>query len=128
MYEYNSVVLSVHDGDTLTVDIDLGFKTWARGMVLRLDGINAPELPTPEGKAAQLFLESILKGQQVIVRTRKSSGLNPADKEEKYGRWLATVLTLPPAGINVNELMVTKGFAVAKQYAEFHGAPYMGGR
>jgi micrococcal nuclease len=118
MYEYNAKVISVHDGDTCTVDIDLGFKTWARGMVLRLDGINAPEMPTPEGKAAQVFLASVIQDQQVIVRTRKSSGLNPADKEEKYGRWLATVLTLPPAGINVNELMVTKGFAVAKQYLE----------
>ncbi len=44
LYHYRAVVVSVYDGDTCTVDIDLGLNTWVRGEKLRLYRINAPEL------------------------------------------------------------------------------------
>lgn len=44
LYTYRAVVTAVHDGDTFTVDIDQGLKTWRRGENIRISGINAIEL------------------------------------------------------------------------------------
>lgn len=44
MYEYKAQVVSVYDGDTLTVDIDLGFEVWLRKQKIRLAGIDTPEI------------------------------------------------------------------------------------
>jgi len=113
MYEYRARVLAVHDGDTCTCDIDLGFSVWVRKCVIRLDGLDAPELPTVEGVAALRALVALVLSKDVILRTRK-------DKEEKYGRMLGTII-LPDYGVtplNVNEHLIAHGFAV----------PYSGGK
>lgn len=131
MYEYRSRVLSVHDGDTVTVDVDLGFSVWVRKCVIRLDGLDAPELPTPEGHAAKMELTRILvsdgvneasrvvgaMGREIILRTRK-------DRDDKYGRMLGTIIlpTLTTEGVtsvdvNVNNYLIAHGFA----------RPYSGG-
>ena len=44
MYEYKAQVVSVYDGETLTVDIDLGFEVWLRKQKIRLAGIDTPEI------------------------------------------------------------------------------------
>lgn len=129
-YRYDAIVRAIHDGDTITCDMDLGFDNWIHGMKLRLYGLNAPELVTPDGKKAQVFLAAIIPiGLPVIIETVK-------DKQEKYGRWLATIfrkpeaphaatvsvpgsvwngLALPPIAadgtISVNELLLKCGFA-----------------
>jgi endonuclease YncB( thermonuclease family) len=56
---YKGVVDQVHDGDTVYVKLDLGFDitVYAR---CRIYGINAPELSTPEGKAARDFAQALL--------------------------------------------------------------------
>jgi len=41
LYHYKAIVTSVYDGDTCTVDIDLGLSAWIRGEKLRLNRINA---------------------------------------------------------------------------------------
>ena len=42
-YLYRAVVVRVVDGDTIDVDIDLGFYVWIRKQRIRLIGIDAPE-------------------------------------------------------------------------------------
>lgn len=44
LYHYRAIVKEVHDGDTITVDIDLGFHTWIHDEHIRLAQINAPEV------------------------------------------------------------------------------------
>lgn len=44
MWDYQAQVTAVHDGDTIKVNIDLGFHMTLNGVWVRLDGINAPEL------------------------------------------------------------------------------------
>ena len=101
-YTYDAVVRAVHDGDTITVDCDLGFNQWVHGMKLRLYGINSPELNTPAGKTAQAFLaQQLPAGAKVEIRT-------VIDKQEKYGRILATVLK---GGVDLNALMCASGNA-----------------
>lgn len=114
MYEYRAHVLAVHDGDTCTVDIDLGFSVWVRKCPIRLDGLDAPELKTPEGPPALLALSALVLGKDIVLRTRK-------DKEEKFGRMLGTLLLPAPdlgGPINVNDYLIANGFA----------RPYDGGK
>lgn len=100
---YNAVVTSVHDGDTVTITVDLGFNTHIVGMDVRLNGLNAPELSTPEGKKLSILLREKLINKQVVVATQK-------DKREKYGRMLADIWC---GGQHINEWLVAAGLAKA---------------
>jgi micrococcal nuclease len=87
MFIYQATVEKVVDGDTLDLQVDLGFGVFTRQRV-RLLGINAPEHNTPGGKKATAFVQAWVTehGPTFTVRTSK-------DKREKYGRYLATVLS-----------------------------------
>lgn len=82
-YLFGATVLSVHDGDTLTVDLDLGMFVH-RITTVRLRGCNARELSQPGGVEARDHLRSVLPvGTEVTVGTVKA---------DKYGnRWEANV-------------------------------------
>jgi micrococcal nuclease len=114
LYHYKAVVVSVYDGDTCTADIDLGFSTWVRGEKLRLNRINAPEVTgasKAKGLASKKFLSSMIDKKEVTLETIK-------DKKEKYGRYLAEIWIENKSGnrINVNDMMVEKGYAEYKKY------------
>ena len=114
LYHYRAEVVSVYDGDTCTVDIDLGLGIWVRGEKLRLLRINAPELRGDEkieGKASRDFLREQIFGTAVFIQTQK-------DKRGKYGRYLAEIWLETSLGkwVNVNDSMVAAGHAVYKEY------------
>ena len=105
MYCYKAIVKSVYDGDTCTVDIDLGLKTWVHGEKIRLSRINAPELrgeERPKGLAARDFLRNLIDGKEVVLQTIE-------DREGKYGRYLGEIWTLQADGswLNVNDYLLT---------------------
>ena len=73
---YPARCIEVHDGDTLVLDLDLGFgvllvgKDWDGKTKLscRVYGINAPELSTPEGKEALAYAKTLIgPGDRVLV-------------------------------------------------------------
>lgn len=115
LYHYKASVVSIYDGDTVTVDVDLGLGVWLRGQKVRLHGINAPEVrgETREaGIAARNFLIGLLlylpsgTSRDVFLRTYK-------DSEEKYGRWLARIYFAEGSEfVDVNAKMVEAGHAV----------------
>jgi micrococcal nuclease len=114
LYHYKTIVTSVYDGDTCTVDIDLGLHSWIKGESLRLLRINAPEVKgneREEGLKSRDFLREQILGKEVIIETFK-------DEREKYGRYLAEIWLQKESGdyININDLLVEKGFAVYKEY------------
>lgn len=106
-YRYLCRVVEWRDGDTLVVDVDLGFRLTAR-LAVRLAGIDTPETlgkTKAAGLAAKAFAESLAPpGTLVLVRSHK-----PTRPEEKYGRWLAEV-TLPE-GEDLAGLLVAAGHA-----------------
>ena len=114
LYHYKAVVTSVYDGDTCTVDIDLGLHTWVKSEKLRLNRINAPEMRGAEkvkGKLSRDFLREKILNKEIILETIK-------DKKGKYGRYLAEIW-LQKSGENyenINDLLVKKGFAVYHRY------------
>lgn len=113
LYFYKAIVTSVYDGDTCTVDIDLGLHTWIKGENLRLLRINAPELKGDErenGLKSRDFLREQILNKEITIQTFK-------DEKEKYGRYLAEIwLEKDGKDTNINDLMVEKGFAVYKEY------------
>jgi micrococcal nuclease len=114
LYHYKAKVTSVYDGDTCTVDIDLGIHTWIKGEKIRLNRINAPEVKGSEkakGLKSRDFLRSKIDGKEITIETIK-------DKQEKYGRYLGEIWLEESKGnfININDLLVTEGFAKYQKY------------
>lgn len=103
MYTYNCKVLRVVDGDTVEVDIDLGLHIRVIRMV-RLLGIDAPEMSTPEGPKAKEHLISLLENNFIVIQTK-------LDRDDKYGRLLGTLYVATIVGPNINKMMVDDGFA-----------------
>ena len=109
MYEYGCKVTRVVDGDTIDVDLDLGFDIIYKCRV-RLYAIDTPESRTRNkdekvrGKLAAKFLkDAISNGKNVILQTQLK------DSKGKFGRVLASVVV---DGININQQMVTNHLAV----------------
>lgn len=100
---YPALVAAVHDGDTFTVDLDLGFGVHQQGLSCRVFGINAPELATQAGKDALTFALTLLRvGDRVQV---VSHGW------DKYGGRFLGVITLAD-GSDFAALMVKAGHAL----------------
>ncbi len=88
MFEYKCTILRVVDGDTVDVDIDLGFGIWMRKQRIRLYGIDTPESRTRDkeekkfGLLAKQYVEGFLtKGSTATLVTEK-------DGKGKFGRIL----------------------------------------
>ena len=109
LYFYKAVVKSVYDGDTVTLDIDLGLGVWLKKQKIRLYGINTPEIRGEEresGLISKYRLSDMILGKEIVIETHR-------DKTEKYGRWLATLWFKEEDGdwININELLISEGLA-----------------
>jgi micrococcal nuclease len=108
LYNYKAFVTAVYDGDTCTVDIDLGLNCWIRKEKIRLARINAPELKGSErenGLTSRDYLRELILNKTILLQTIK-------DKKEKYGRYLGEIwIESNSKQINVNDLMMKKGFA-----------------
>lgn len=122
MYEYAAQILSVHDGDTIHADVDLGCDTHVR-LTLRLAGINAPELGGDEGVAAKVWLADDLasSGGRLVIRTTK-------DRREKYGRYLAELWLAIDGTWVGNAFTPTRSSVNARMVAEGHAVVYDGGK
>lgn len=109
---YPARCAAIHDGDTITFDIDLGFdhliagQDWAGStrLACRIYGINAPELSTPAGKAALAYAETILHVGDVCQVL--SHGW------DKFGGRFDGSVTLPD-GSDFGQAMIAAGQAVA---------------
>jgi len=109
---YNCVVDRVVDGDTVDVDIDLGFGVWMKKQRIRLMGVDTPEKRTsdPLEKQFGLLATSIVEafcpvGEKILVETK-------LDGKGKYGRILGTLWVADNA-VNLNEFLITERYAVA---------------
>ena len=118
MFTYTATVMRWIDGDTVDLEIDLGFKTAVKDR-FRLYGIDTPELrpkkadfaseeerreEIKKADAALAYCEKIAPvGTRLVVRTFK-------DEKGKYGRWLAD-LRIPEEQRTLNEMLVAEGHA-----------------
>ena len=117
MFEYKVIIRRVVDGDTVDVDIDLGFKMWIRDETVRLMGIDTPESRTSNkqekilGKASKEKLKELCatnKGNIVLRTSKQGKG--------KFGRILGYLFT-EGSQVTYNDILVAEG----------HARPYFGG-
>lgn len=106
MYQYKAIVLNIVDGDTVDLNIDLGFHIWTTKRV-RLIDINTPERFTEEGKMATEFVrQTIPVGSTVFVKTS-------LDSKDKYGRVLGEIFR-PDELKSLNKMLLEN--KLAKEY------------
>ena len=114
MYEYKCKILKVVDGDTVDIDLDLGFGVWLRNERVRLAGIDAPESRTSDavekvfGQAAKDRVNSLLGDEAVLISQITKSGEN---MKGKFGRIIGNFKTIN--GENVADVLMSEGHAVA---------------
>ncbi len=124
MYTYNATVVRWVDGDTIKLDVDLGFRTWVRNESFRLIGVNTPE------RGREGFDESVKYVNDwappgTILRILVT-------KEGKYGRWLVrlwkTILVnkdgnpdpkgkiriIDKEDASINDLLIARGWPYGK--------------
>ncbi len=111
MYEYRvKKVTNVVDGDTIDVDLDLGFNI-SYSQRVRLAGIDTPESRTSDkfekvlGLEAKEYLKSKVKDAKLVVIKTELP-----DSSEKYGRILGWVY-VDGNTISVNDEMIEDGYA-----------------
>jgi micrococcal nuclease len=108
-YLYRAKVLTVLDGDTVDMDIDLGFYVQMKAQRIRLLGIDAPE-PRGEtqaaGEAATAYLRDLIEGKTVIVRT--VHGEDDPDRTDSFGRWFGQIYL---EGTDISQEMIRSGHA-----------------
>ena len=115
MYEYKCKILRVVDGDTVDVDIDLGFGVWMHKERVRMMGIDTPESRTRDkvekafGLASKARLKELLPiGSMSILKTEiDRSG---EDKKGKFGRILGDFFIEDK---RATDILIEEGHAVA---------------
>ena len=112
MHIYKCKIDRVVDGDTVDVDIDLGFGIWLRKQRIRMYGIDTPESRTSDpiekvyGKAATAYLVNWTNAGGLTLKTHK-------DGKGKYGRILGELWY---GDVNINIKMIEEHHAV-----RYHG-------
>jgi len=115
MYEYKCKILRVVDGDTVDVDIDLGFGVWMHKERVRMMGIDTPESRTRDkvekafGLASKDRLKELLPiGSIGVLKTEiDRSG---EDKKGKFGRILGDFIIEDK---RATDILIEEGHAVA---------------
>ena len=119
MYEYRVNVIKVIDGDTVDIDIDLGFGVWLKDERVRIMGIDTPESRTSDkvekkfGLAAKARLKSLL-GKKAILKTQVNK--DGEDMKGKFGRILGDFEAYDAKRDRhtmVTEILIDEGHAVA---------------
>lgn len=113
--KYNCVVKRVIDGDTMDVEIDLGFGIFTVQRV-RLLGVDSPETFRPSCEAervhgirAKEFVENeVMNGKKCVLTTDR-------DRKCKYGRYLG-VLCTEGSIKSINDLLHENGLCKLEKY------------
>jgi hypothetical protein len=108
-YRYKvSKILKIHDADTLTADLDLGFDVHAH-ITIRLLGWNCKELKEPGGQEALIAAAEILRSAQtIIVETEKDA--------QTFARWLARIWVSDGKEMrDLGEMLEARGLATRRK-------------
>ena len=119
MYEYRCKVTRVVDGDTVDVDIDLGFGVWMHKERIRLYGIDTPESRTRDLEEKKYGLLAKQQIESFMPRGSMQTLLTVKDKAGKFGRILGKFLIYDKKTdrqMTINDWMVREHHAVA-----YHG-------
>ena len=117
MFEYNFKLKKIVDGDTIDVDIDLGFGVWLKKQRIRMMGIDTPESRTSDDEEKVFGLMAKQRLTNLIADAKVLKTYN--DERGKYGRILGEVICYFAAEdrwAGSSEIMIKEGHGVA-----YHG-------
>jgi micrococcal nuclease len=104
----NCTIVRVVDGDTVDVDIDLGFDTWRRGERIRLYGVDTPEC---RSRSATEKKAGLLAKGFVIQALHEGGTYKLTTKEKgKFGRYLGTIKI--NGELTINAALISEHLAV----------------
>ena len=108
MYEYDCRIKRVVDGDTVDVDIDLGFGTWRCGERIRLYAVDTPECRTRDAqeKAAGLLAKKFVEDALHVGGTYRLQ----TKEKGKFGRYLGTIKI--DGELTINAALISENLAV----------------
>lgn len=109
MFEYICTIIKVVDGDTVTVDIDLGFNIVLKNQEIRLLGIDTPESRTSNEQEKKQGLLSKQKLKEKLPEGTKQRIKTEKDELDKYGRVLGV---FPLENSSVNQWLIDNNYAV----------------
>jgi micrococcal nuclease len=110
MYRYNARVVRWIDGDTVVLDVDLGFHATLTEH-FRLASVGCPELDTPAGQAAAARVRELAPaGTLLVVDTSKPKG---GQQGRTFTRWLAAVRLND--GRDLSTVLLSEGHATPYQ-------------
>lgn len=109
MYNYNANLVRIIDGDSVIVDIDLGFNMWIKNVSVRLFRVDTPEIRTKNdiekiaGYLAKARVEQLLSDGKLQITTI-------LDEKDKFGRILGVVYNSD--GDIINEILVEERLGI----------------
>ena len=115
MYEYRCKIVRVVDGDTVDVDIDLGFGVWLHKERVRLHGIDTPESRTRDLEEKKYGLLAKQKIKDFMPVGSMQTLVTMKDKAGKFGRILGKFLIYDKktdAQMSINDWMIREHHAV----------------
>lgn len=111
LYQYKCKVVNIVDGDTIDVDIDLGFGVWLQNERVRLEGIDCPEVRTRDltekvfGNAAtQRVVQYFENATDIILVSKAFKG--------KFGRILGDFQTSSSPETSLCQTLLNEHWAV----------------
>jgi len=115
MYQYACKINKVLDGDTVNIDLDLGFNIILANQHVRMTGIDTPESRTTnkEEKPRGLLSKKKLSEQLSVGSWQKITTSRPDNNDDKFGRILGEFIL--EDGTNVNQWLIKNNYAVAYQ-------------
>ena len=119
MYEYRCKVTRVVDGDTVDVDIDLGFGVWMHKERVRLYGIDTPESRTRDLEEKKFGLIAKEQIKFFLPAGSMQTLVTVKDKAGKFGRILGKFLIYDKktdSRMTINDWTIREHHAVA-----YHG-------
>ena len=119
VYEYSCKIVRVVDGDTVDVDIDLGFGVWMHNERIRLHGIDTPESRTRDLEEKKFGLLAKDQVEHFLPKDSIQTLVTVKDKAGKFGRILGKFKIKDhqyPTPTTINEWMIR----------HHHAAPYFG--
>lgn len=115
MYQYKAKILKVLDGDTVDIDLDLGFNIVLANQRVRMAGIDTPESRTTDKEekvrgtlSKKKLAEKLPVGSWVTIETQRSD-----NNDDKFGRILAVFIL--EDGTSLNQWMIDHNYAVLYQ-------------
>jgi micrococcal nuclease len=112
MYQYKAKILKVLDGDTVDIDLDLGFNIVLANQRVRMAGIDTPESRTADSEekvrgqlSKKRLADKLPVGSWVRIETQKSDS-----NDDKFGRILAVFIM--EDGTSLNQWMIDNNYAV----------------